>query len=521
MWREKKLEGGIAMDQKFAIIDLGSNSIRVIIMKVYQDGSYKMLDQAKEMVRLSEKMGDENTLKPLAIQRTISALKLFKKLIEAHKVDKVITVATAAVRNAANQQFFLDKVKIETGYEFTVISGEDEGYYDYVGVINTIDIDNCVIIDTGGASTEFILVENRRMKNVVSLPYGAVVLTEKFQPKDDNGSDRCKAIQASTEEFMQKQLANIPWLEQAKGLPVVGVGGAIRTLAKIDKKKIGFPLESLHNYQLSADEVTAAYDKVANTSAEDRKNIPGVSKDRADIIAAGLVPVKSLMDYLQSDKLVISGNGLREGVFFKAYLKACGYKDEIVENVLIHSIENTLKNYDANITHSYQVQKLALSLFDQLKKLHDFGDDIRKLLYASALLHDIGMYVDYYNHHKHGFYLVLNSRINGLTNKELVMCAFIVGMHENEDFKQNWKEYELLINKSDYEVIKKLSLFVRIAEKLDRNEYGSIEDVVCYITDDSVQMMVKSNNSPDLEIAAAMKNNKTFEKLFDKELYIV
>jgi exopolyphosphatase/guanosine-5'-triphosphate,3'-diphosphate pyrophosphatase len=94
-------------------------------------------------------------------------------------------------------------------------------------------------------------------------------------------------------------------------------------------------------------------------------------------------------------------------------------------------------------------------------------------------------------------------------------------MHENEDFKQNWKEYELLINKSDYEVIKKLSLFVRIAEKLDRNEYGSIEDVVCYITDDSVQMMVKSNNSPDLEIAAAMKNNKTFEKLFDKELYIV
>ncbi|WHH60706.1 exopolyphosphatase [Petroclostridium sp. X23] len=505
------------MSKKFAIIDLGSNSIRMIIMKIFDDGSYKMIDQAKEMVRLSEGMGEESTLKPMAIKRTISALKLFKKLIEVHHVDETFTIATAAVRKAANQLFFLDKVKYETGFEFEVIPGEQEGYYDYLGVINTINIDDCIIIDTGGASTELVRIENRRMKDVISLPFGAVVLTEQFSTQDVITAD----ILQKLEEFMREQYAAVDWLHQMQGIPVVGLGGSIRTLAKIDKKKIKFPLDSLHNYRMTIGDVLAAYDRVTKVKLEDRKSIPGVGKDRADIIAAGLVPVKVLMEYLKSERLIISGNGLREGVFYKNYLIACSKDDEIVDDVLIHSINNILDNYDVNTTHGKHVLKLALSLFDQLKELHGMGEKERMLLCAGALLHDVGMYVDYYNHHKHGFYLVLNSRINGLTNRELVMCAFIVAMHENEEFKQDWKEYNAVIDKNDYETIKKLALITRIAEKLDRDEYGSVEDIICYITEDSIQMMLKSSSTPELEIAAAMKSDKTFVKLFGKKLYIV
>jgi len=174
-----------------------------------------------------------------------------------------------------------------------------------------------------------------------------------------------------------------------------------------------------------------------------------------------------------------------------------------------------------NLEHCEHVTKLALSIFDQLQPLHGYGEEERKLLYVGAQLHDIGMYVDYYNHHKHGFYLALNSRLNGLRNRELVMCAFIVAMHRNEEFKVDWKNYNMLIDKNDYEIIKRLSVFVRIAEKLDRNESGSVEDISCYITPDSVQMMLKTSNTPELEIAAAMKSDRVFEKLFNKKLYIV
>ncbi|SHI97863.1 exopolyphosphatase / guanosine-5'-triphosphate,3'-diphosphate pyrophosphatase [Geosporobacter subterraneus DSM 17957] len=505
------------MRKKIAIIDLGSNSVRMIIMKIYEDGSYKMMDQAKEMVRLSEDMGDEMTLKPLAIKRTLFTLKLFKKLIEAHKADEVFAIATAAVRNAVNQQAFLDKIKLETGFDFRVISGEEEAYLDYMGVINSIKIGDCVIVDIGGASTELVWVENRRMKEAISLPFGAVTLTEKFLGKGNYTQEGIKKLI----DYVTKQYKDIEWLSRVDGLPVVGLGGSIRTLAKIDKRKIGFPLESLHNYTMEYKEVLYAYDLVTKANIESRKDIPGVEKDRADIIAGGLVPVKALMDLLKADKIVISGNGLREGMFFKYYLETLGYEDEILEDVLSHSVENTLKNYDVNLEHCEHVTKLALSIFDQLQPLHGYGEEERKLLYVGAQLHDIGMYVDYYNHHKHGFYLALNSRLNGLRNRELVMCAFIVAMHRNEEFKVDWKNYNMLIDKNDYEIIKRLSVFVRIAEKLDRNESGSVEDISCYITPDSVQMMLKTSNTPELEIAAAMKSDRVFEKLFNKKLYIV
>lgn len=505
------------MERKYAIIDLGSNSVRMIIMKVYEDYSYKMIDEVKEMVRLSEGMGEELTLKPRAIGRTINALKLFKKLIEVHQPYKIYLMATAAVRNAANQQMFLDKVKTETGFDFTVLSGEKEAFYGYLGVINSIDIENCMIIDVGGASTELVWVENRKLKEAVSFPFGSVILSERFLEKDEISSSKLKKL----EEFIGKKFKEVPWLNKCNTLPVVGLGGTARTLAKIDKNKIGFPLVSLHNYQMTYREVASAYGKVIKANYSQRKNIPGVNKDRADIIVGGMVPIKALMNYIKAEKLIVSGNGLREGVFYETYLQEYYQNSQLLEDVLFHSVHNTLKNYDVNLKHSYHVQKLALSIFDQTQKIHGLGNNERKLLSVGALLHDIGNYVEYYNHHKHGFYLVLNSRLNGLRNRELVMCAFIVALHRDMEYKRDWKEFQMLINKNDYEIINKLSVFVNIAERLDRTEYGSVEDVECFIEGDTLQIMLKSSVSPELEIAATSKCQRAFKRLFNKKLLVV
>ncbi|EOD01377.1 exopolyphosphatase [Caldisalinibacter kiritimatiensis] len=502
------------MCRKLAIIDLGSNSIRVIIMRINNDGSYIMLDQAKEMVRLSEGMGKELTLKSEPINRTIHTLKLFKKLIQSHSVDEVHCITTAAVRRAKNRYEFLKTVKKETGLEFRVISGEKEAYYDYLGVINTIDIQDCIMIDVGGASTEIAWIENRLIKEVISLPFGAVILTEDFLDKDIITKDMIKNL----ENYILEEFNNIKWLKKAKGLPIIGVGGTIRTIAKVDKKKIKFPLVSLHNYKMNIEEVSEVYKKVTSTKLKDRKKIPGVSKDRADIIAGGIAPVKCLIEYLESENLIISGNGLREGIFFENYLKDREYK--IVDDVLINSVENILKRYDTNLKHSYHVQKLALSLFDQTKELHALGENERKLLAVGALLHDIGMFVDYYNHHKHGFYLTLNSRPYGLENRELVICAYLVAMHRDKSFKESWRNYKMLIDKEDYNLIKKLSIFIKMAEKLDRSEYGNIKNIDCSIDKKAVNIKLNSTYDPELEIVSVMKFEKDFKKLFGKKMNI-
>lgn len=500
---------------KIAIIDMGSNSIRMLIMNIYEDGSYRIADQKKEMVRLSENMGNEMTLKPQAMQRTIYALNLFRKFIDSQQVDSIYAVATAAVRNAKNSEEFLERIRKETDFEFEVITGEDEAYYDYLGVVYTIDIDDCVIIDIGGGSTELIWVEARELREAVSLPYGAVILTEQFIGKEKYSIEKAEKIY----RFMIEQLKTVKWLKKIKKLPLVGLGGSIRTLAKIDRKRIGFPLESLHNYQMTTKEVNYAYESVIKANdEEERKKIPGVGKDRADIIVAGLAPLKAVMDYMKADKLIISGNGLREGVFYRHYVNKCGYKR--IEDVLYHSIDNILQNYEVNTRHAQYVRSLALSLFDQTRTIHKMREEERKLLSVSSLLHDIGLYVDYYNHHRHGFYLVLNSRINGLRNRELVMCAFIVGMHRNMEFKTDWKAYDMLIDGKDYKTICQLALFLRIAEMLDRNESGSIADIQCNITYKQVQMWLKAQGPVELEVSAAMKSELDFQKLFHRNLSI-
>lgn len=504
------------MSKKIAIIDLGSNSVRMLMMKVCDDGSYKMLDQVKDMVRLSEGMGEENTLKPVPIKRTMNTLNLFKKLIRVHQADQVIPIATAAVRNAANQALFLEKVKAETGFDFRVASGEEEARYGYLGVINTMRLDNGVMIDIGGGSTEVAWIENRQLKKAVSFPFGAVVLTEKFLGRDVITPDKVKKV----EQYVKKHLEALDWLKPLKGYPVVGLGGSIRTLAKMNKHKIGYPLESLHNYQMRDDEVEEHYQQLTKGTIEEIRQIPGVNKDRSDIIAAGVAPLRALMKTLDSRKLMISGNGLREGVFYEQYLQENGLP-ELVEEVTFHSVDNVLKNFEMNLDHCHHVKKLSLALFDQLQELHGMGPEERRLLSVGALLHDVGMHIDYYNHHKHGFYLTLNARLNGLRNRERVMSAYIVGMHRETGLKEDWKQYDMLVDEKDREIVKKLSLFVRVAEKLDRSETASVQDLTCYITPDDVQVMVKTNNSPELEITTAMTFSKDFKKMFGRKLYIV
>ncbi|KAB3536064.1 exopolyphosphatase [Alkaliphilus pronyensis] len=503
------------MDKKIAIIDLGSNSLRMIIMRLYEDGSYKLMDQVKDMVRLSEGMGNDMLLKPQPMERTLNALKLFKRLIKVHAVKEVYPIATAAIRNASNKLTFLNRVKAETGLQFQIISGEKEAYYGYLGIINTLDIKEGITIDIGGGSTEIGWIENRRLEKSVSIPYGSMSLTEMFLFKDAIEPQAIKSL----EDFIKKQLKQVKWLKDTKDLPVIGLGGTARTLAKINKQEIKFPLVSLHNYQMTYKEVLSVYKKVNHGPKADLKEVAGISKNRIDIITAGIVPIKLLMEHIDSQRLIISGSGLREGVFYENYLQET-QKGEILEDVLFHSIDNILKNYDMNLKHCHQVKNLAMALFDETQELHGLSHNERKLLEVSALLHDIGMHLDYYNHHKHGFYLTLNVPLNGLRNKEKVMCAFLVAMHRENSFKENWEDFNMLIDKDDYKIIKKLSVFLKIAEKLDRGESSSVEKLSCSINKDSFNLLIKSSIPVALEVSGAMEYQNLFKKIYKKNLTI-
>lgn len=300
--------------ENLAVIDLGSNSVRMTISRISDDGTYETVAQEKEYVRLSENMGVEKILHPEAIERTISALKNFKTIYSKLDHLNIVAVATAAVRQATNQKQFLKRVKNDIGINLNVISGTREAYYDYVGVSETLPATNAVIIDTGGASAEIVLVQNGKVSNLISIPIGSVTLSSKFDLADDIAATEVfKAM-----IFINKIFQSVWWLRNGLNLPIIGLGGSNRTLAKINRRFNNLlDTNDIHGYQLRDDAINETFERIIGMNLDERKKVPGINKERADIIVGGLIPVILLMNYLDSDRIMFSTSGLREGILFE------------------------------------------------------------------------------------------------------------------------------------------------------------------------------------------------------------
>ncbi|KRK88256.1 Ppx/GppA family phosphatase [Lentilactobacillus sunkii] len=299
--------------ENLAVIDLGSNSVRMTISKISNDGSYETVAEEKQYVRLSENMGVEKILQPAAIDRTISALKGFKSIYSKLDHLTIKAVATAAVRQATNQKQFLKRVKNDIGINLEVISGTKEAYLDYVGVSETLPATNAVIIDTGGASAEIVLVQNGKVSNLISIPIGSVTLSSKFDLADEiSAAEVFKAM-----IFVNKIFQSVWWLRNGLNLPIIGLGGSNRTLAKINRRFNNLlDTNDIHGYQLRDDATNGTFEKIIRMNLDERKKVPGINKERADIIVGGLIPVILLMNYLDSDRIMFSTSGLREGILF-------------------------------------------------------------------------------------------------------------------------------------------------------------------------------------------------------------
>ncbi len=301
------------MSYCFAVIDLGSNSVRMSINALEKDGSYKVLEKVRATVRLGEGMSRDNFLKEEAMTRVVDTIVDFCRLAEKYKCVSIAAIATAALRKAANKELFLSRVKEKAGIEFEVISGEQEAYYSYLAVKETVTITDGVIFDTGGGSTEITLVKNGEIKHAVSLPLGAVMLTEQL----------CNRTGMQLYKYVASHIGAISWLDECESLPLYGIGGSARTMAMLHKKRL-LKHDELDGIKIPYSSVAKIYQNIFNTPPEKRKDIKGMDVSRADIILAGLTPVKVLMDMTGSTSVCICSAGVKEGVFFRM-------KDEILE----------------------------------------------------------------------------------------------------------------------------------------------------------------------------------------------
>lgn len=503
--------------EKIGIIDLGSNSARLVIVNLFAEGYFMVVDELKESVRLGQDMERDGFLKPARVAETIKTLKMFKKLCDSSEVTRIIAVATEAVRRAKNQRSFLDEIQATCGIKIRVLSAEEEAILVYRGVINTMDVPKGIVLEIGGGSTKIIYYNRRNMLNYVTLPFGAVTLTGLFSDPNLKPEQQAEKI----EEFFTEQLKNVEWLKDLDpDVQMIGVGGSFRNLFKITKMVHKYPLDTVHNYKMPVEDFTPVYDMIKVLDLDKKKKIKGLSAERADILPAALAIIKSFVNFIGVDNFTFSGAGLREGLMFNQALPMTVEKP--IADVLNYSLTTLVKYYDCEEKHVEHVVNLSIQLFKQLRVLHKFPRQYLRILKVAAMLHDCGMRIKYYNHQRHSWYMILNATLYGVTHRDIVLAAFTACCHKKEDINPyDWARYRDIVAEDDLDVVKKLGVMLRIAESLDRANSGTIKSINCDILGDSVIMKTEIEGDATLEIKNAMAAATEFRKSFHKNLEIL
>lgn len=502
---------GANMQQCVGVIDLGSNTTRLIVMAYQPHYAFKLINEIKESVRLVEGASADNVLHPVPVARAIKAIQMFSVLARATEVPRVIGVATSAMRDATNQADVLHRVARETGIDFRVVSGEEEAYYGYLGVLNSLPLRDGFIVDIGGGSAQITLVRGRGFVRAISLPLGAVRMTERFLRSDPPAKSEWKAL----EDHIDGVIKRLDWFKLNPAMELVGLGGTIRNLANIDQRRLGYPLDLLHAYPLTLERVELLCDELRRLTTKERADLPGLNDERADIIMAGTLVLRQLMRHSKAHSLQVCGQGLREGVFYEQFLP--GLTPPIIPNLRSFAVENLARGYNYQHIHVAKVRELALQMFDQLQSLHGYGPWERELLAAAATLHDIGVDVNYYDHHKHSAYIILNAAMPGYSHRELALIALLARHHRKGAI--DVRDLRGVLAADDEQRVARLAALLRIAEYLERSKSQVVSGVRCAI-DGGVRIVCETVGDATIEIWDANRRANLFRKAYGVDVVI-
>jgi exopolyphosphatase/guanosine-5'-triphosphate,3'-diphosphate pyrophosphatase len=504
---------------KLGILDIGTNSIHLVLVEIGKDLSVQVIDRAKETTRLGDTSFQDGYLSETAIHRGLSAVRRFKKLADIHNVAKVKAVATSAVREAVNGGDFLEMIEKETGIGVDVITGEEEARLITLAVRHCIPLGKkpAAIMDIGGGSVELIIADESAVRHCWSLKLGALRLKGDFLKNDPPSK---KELQRMDEHILGELEPAFKKLKQLGVKTLVGTSGTIMNLVAmanwIDQDG---PIEILNNFRIKPRHLRELHGMLAKADRKGRQRIKGIDPARVDIIVPGSAVVNAVLEETDIEEVVLCDEAIREGVVYD-YLERNRSKIEMenqIPDMRLRSVMQLAKSCDFEEDHARHVADLALALFDQTKPLHDLGPVERELLRYSALLHDIGYHINYKRHHKHSYYLIKNGDLNGFEEREIEIVANVARYHCKSAPKKTHDNWQRLSG-DDRRVVRILAAILRIADGLDRSHFSVVRQVQCRLNGKGVAIEVTPSSDPELEIWGANKKKELFEEIFGRSV---
>ena len=506
-------------EERLAVIDLGSNSFRLVVFTA-RDGWWKRTDEIYEAVRIGEGLAATGELGEAGMGRAQAMMEVFAHFAQASglRPDQVDAVATSAIRDATNASDFLRRAEESSGLSVRVLSREEEARYGYLAAVNSTTLSDGVMLDLGGGSMQLVHVQSRHARELESWPLGAVRMTERFLAEDKPAKPRQVR---DLRQFVSGALASAPWLKRS-GDNITGIGGTVRNLAAAAQRKAGIPEFGVQGFVLTRAALDDLVEELADLPPSERGKVPGIKESRADLILAGALVVQAVLEEGGFDALEVTEAGLREGVFFERHLAPNG-DPPLFDDVRHATVVNLAAQYGMDPRtnpHTEHVAKLALDLFDELAAagLHPGDPAERELVWSSALLHDIGMTVDYDDHHKHSRYLVLNAGLPGYAQREVALIGQAVRYHRKG--MPSLGPFESIADKGDDDRLARMSALLRLAEDLERSRDQLVRDAHVALNDGAVRLDLVSESDAPVARWAAGREVDLFERAFGRGLEV-
>jgi exopolyphosphatase/guanosine-5'-triphosphate,3'-diphosphate pyrophosphatase len=506
--------------ERVAVIDLGSNSFRLVVFMA-GDRWWKRTDEIYEPVRIGEGLAATGRLGKQPIERALATLDVFSHFCRASGLGEgaVDAVATSAIRDAENAESFLERARERFGLPIRVLSRESEARYGYLAAVNSTTLSDGYVFDLGGGSMQLVRVEGRLARASGSWPLGTVRMSERFLPP--NGPAKRKQLE-ELREHLAGELAGAPWLRAGEGTGagrrLVGIGGTVRNLAVAAQRATGLPSNGVQGTIIERDVLDQLVQRLASLPASERASVPGVKPARADLILAGALVVQAVLKGGGFDGMETTEAGLREGIFFERLL---AQRDPpLIENVRRASVLNLAAQYRSDGEHTRHVAVLALGMFDELAELglHEGDPRERELLWAASMLHDIGMSIDYDDHHKHSRYLILNGGLPGYSPVETAIIAQAARYHRKGMPVPG--PMAPLFREGDGERLDRCAVLLRLAEDLERSRDQLVRRTTMALNNGEVELHLISDGEPAVPRWAAGRETELFARAFHRSLSV-
>ncbi len=510
----------------FAAIDIGTNSIRLAVVRVEDDQRLTTLASHREVVRLGEGEFEKSEMTPAAIARGALVCAKFADVARGFGASEIVALATSATREADNREEFIERVRHEADIEVRVISGVEEARLIWLGVSSGIELGTrkALLIDIGGGSTEVIVGNAEGHLVLDSLKLGAVRLSDQFF----RGEGAYTPEQfAKVQVYVRGVASQIQKRVKEVGFDVAfGSAGTITTLGDIVAKRLtegsGAVQRNSGTFRLT--DLRDTVQMLLRLTLEERRRVPGMDANRADIILGGAAIIQTLMEVFGAEKMTVSERGLRDGILLDHLLREDSAREQFkAQSVRRRSILQLARACKYEAEHADHTRMLCLRLFDELKRLglHNYGEDEKELLEYAAITHDIGTFLSHSNHQKHAYYLIRNSDLLGFNDTEIDIIAN-VALYHRKGIPRSKHLNLIALNKSERKRVSVLAAILRLAEGLDRGHLGTVKDVWLSIGKNPRHFILTLYSDTDcqMEIWGVNNNKDLFEYVFEAPLEV-